>query len=130
MVVRFICGCAHEVKPPKDELYDPVMLDSEGFVICAAHKTRRVAWRATISTVGGGRTGAVRPGWTDLEKEQWEVWGQMPSRPTVNIHPAEHLDRREHRDFTPTIEKVLAKTSRKRGSVRRAVDRAVRDGKL
>jgi hypothetical protein len=122
LIVSFICGCTHEVPSKKEDLVDPLMLDPEGFVVCASHNSRRLDWRVSISTVGGGRTGEIRPGWTDIEKEQWEIWGDMPTRPGVVID-ADVVDRRELRDFVPAMERVLAKPKRKKGSARRAANR-------
>jgi hypothetical protein len=122
LIVSFICGCTHEVPSKKEDLVDPVMLDTEGFVICAAHKTRRMGWRMP-SSFEAGYKGELRPPWTDFEKEQWEIWGKMPDRPRAEIESSTVEDRRELRDFTTPLEKMVQKGNSRPGSARRIANR-------
>ena len=78
-----LCGC--------QILLGKVTLDEQGFVICPTHKARRYGWRDA-----NGRNHSL-DGFTDLQIERWQLFGEKPVPDTFTPFPVKE-DRRDNRD--------------------------------
>lgn len=103
MFWKFICGCD---MPSRDAFIgDPelktlamVTYDHEGHIICLAHGERRYGWRPSLTdqpNLQGQRRAYY--GWTPLEIERYEVFGEERIPPTISYSPSQALDLRPDR---------------------------------
>lgn len=70
---------------------------------------------------GVNHKGPVRIGWTPLEIEQYELFGQIPE-PKAGVVHSTVPDKRERRDFTTRIEQAMTE-NRKPGWLLRLAKR-------
>lgn len=85
MLVKFICGCRHEVD--SIEFHS----DESGMIVCPTHLQRRYGWRST------GRNHQI-DGWTPVEVERYALFGTVAPVSVTNFTKPVSPDMRDNRD--------------------------------
>lgn len=111
--MKFLCGCDMPSKErlqgdPELTSLDTVEFDTEGFVICSVHRTRRYGWRVPNH----------RPlplgvaGCSEIEYERYMLLGIMPHSlpdfPETKEIKATEEDRRDNRDPVEDADSIMA----------------------
>src|SRR5690242_20030333 len=115
MLLRFICGCQHEIHTNDDSdvgWWKEVATDRDGFLICATHRVRRHNYASLPQGDASNRASWEYARYHPLELEQHFVFGKpLPVRVISEIERVE--DRRDNRDPQEIGQAILAAASAK-----------------
>ncbi len=97
---KFICLCPFYAEPGQGVLNPPpgCTFDADGFLVCSGHGQRRYGWRSIpmIDRGSGQKTDFSKAGWSELEVEQWVLFGVTP--PVIHLEVKSGIDLRDNRD--------------------------------
>lgn len=111
MIVKFLCGCSHEIFSDTEDIgwWKEVSTDQQGFLVCVAHRQRRAGWNTLPS-------GAAKPlanwkfaGYSPLAMEQFLVYGKPLPEKTLKDVDFSIEDRRDNRDPVLVGNEILFK---------------------
>lgn len=111
MLVRFLCGCEHDVDKEDLGWWRAVSTDRLGFVVCVAHRQRRECWNSFPTEPGTNLGDWSYAKFSPLEIEKHVLFGEPLVDAPLEVLPSEVPDRRDNRDPEEVGREILARAN-------------------